>query len=85
MMKTAIDKIKELGLYIVMPVVFIAGVIYYLITKNTSLKTEIKILNSGKEIEDAKDNAKTLEEEATRKADDFYKLSDEYFKNRDKK
>ena len=84
-MKKILEKIKELGLYIVMPVVFIAGIIYYLITKNTSLKTQIKILNSGKEIEDAKDKAKTLEEEANRKADHFYGLADQYRNDPDKK
>lgn len=77
-MKSMFEKIKEFGLYLVTPIVFIAGVVYYLITKNTSLKTEISILKSGKEIENAKDDANEKEKQANDAVSNYESVRDKY-------
>lgn len=82
--KKAVAVIKEAGLYVVAPVVFFAGILYYLITQRTSLQTQVKRLENEGEIKDAKQDANDAETEAAAAYSDYVRARDAALSGSDK-
>jgi hypothetical protein len=73
-----LEKAKKAFLYIVAPIAFVAGYIYFLLTQNTSLKRKLGQAESEKALERTKAEVKEADEKANRSMSDYINAKREY-------
>lgn len=80
------NTIKQIGLYILLPVTFLVGLIYSLMTKLKAAKRETAVLKAEKELSDILDKKERAREKSVNALDKFERLYNEYVdRKRDKK
>ena len=78
-----IDKIKEYLFKVIAPLAFVLGYVYYLVTKNTSLRRELEVEKIEKQQAQFEAEQKELKNEADNAVDRYIKLRDEYVRTGD--
>lgn len=77
-LKTFIDSIKSVVLVIIGPLAFIAGFIYYLITKNTELKNELQTEKAGEKLNELQNAQITIDSNANSDVSNYEELKGRY-------
>lgn len=83
-----LDKLKQLGeagkgflLYILTPLAFIAGLIFFLITKNRDLEDEVMAKDGDIKLKGLQDEQKAVDSSANNDVDTYERLRDAYNAN----
>jgi hypothetical protein len=72
------EKIKAYLLWVLTPILFVAGYIWYLLSQNEKLKAEVVEREEKREIEAVKEAAKAAVEKSNDSEADFRSLADQY-------
>ena len=79
-LKAFYESIKGILIYVLTPIAFILGIIYYLVTKNSSLKNQLQTLKTEGEIDEEKRNVSEAKVEADNADIDYKSIRDAYLK-----
>ncbi len=80
-----LEKFKRLGeaaksviIFIITPVVFVAGIIYYLVKQKNTLQSELQREKSGRELDQVKNKATEAEKESEDAVKNYNDIRDAY-------
>ena len=80
-LKAFAETAKGWLLYVLTPLAFLAGIIYYLITSKEALQHKLDESNAEKNIDETKIEETQVDAQANNTVDDYDKLRDAYLKN----
>lgn len=78
--KAFADTMKGVLLYVLTPLLFLAGAIYYLMTKNTELKTDLEAKDGEEKLNELQGEETKVDESAASASDEYARLRDAYMR-----
>lgn len=78
--KTFAESVKNVMLYIVTPIAFVVGFIYYLIVKNHRLEDELNIKEGEKKLGELKGQQKEIDDRADASSAEYERLKRDYLR-----